>query len=708
VVPTVTTERPRVDAFPTHDIGGYRVRGGDPRTAGASVVAGGGINFSVFAETALSVSLVLFANGKAEPTATLAIPEEFRTGRIFAMVVFDLDPDTIEYGFTLDPAPPGAPEVILADPYATRMAWRPVWGQPPEDRPLYPYRCALAASDFDWGEDRPPLIPLTDLVIYEANVRSFTAADPQSQHPGTFAGLASRVDYLVELGVNCVELLPIFEFDELDLPRSNPETGEPLRNLWGYNTMGFFAPKAALAGTGPLGLQADELKTTIKHLHAAGIEVLLDVVFNHTAEGNEQGPTASFRGLANEVFYMLDQQGNYLNFSGTGNTVNANHPIVRHFILDCLRYWVSEFHIDGFRFDLASILDRAPDGSPLANPPVIEMLASDPILRDRKLIAEAWDAGGLYQVGTFPAYGRWMEWNGRFRDCVRRFLKGDNAQVGELATRIVGSPDLYFGRGPTASVNFVTSHDGFTLADLVTYQRRHNTANGEQNQDGNATEHNWNHGHEGPSEDPAIVQLRARQVKNALVLLMISHGVPMLLAGDEVGRTQRGNNNAYCQDTELSYFDWSLPQTNAELFRFTQLLILLRKQLPLLRPQYHPGQHGPQLAPTLVSWHGRHPGQPDWSKSSQLLVMMLGDSQSLSDVAADCPLLVALNSGWWTESVALPDPGAGRQWHRMVLASEPAGADIYELSAAPVVADPAAFLLTDRTSAVLISRLISR
>src|SRR5262249_43673219 len=342
--------------------------------------------------------------------------------------------------------------------------------------------------------------------------------------PGTFAGIREKIPYLKELGVNCVELLPIYEFDEFDNSRPNPQTGELLLNYWGYSTVGYFAPKAGYAATGKLAMQVDELKALVKDLHRNGIEVLLDVVFNHTAEGNERGPTFSFRGLDNKTYYMLTPEGYYFNFSGTGNTLNCNHPVVRSLVRDCLRYWVTEYHIDGFRFDLASVLGRDPLGYPLANPPLLESLAFDPVLGRCKLIAEAWDAGGLYQVGSFPGYGRWAEWTGKYGACVRRFLKGEAGTVGEMAQRLQGSPALYGRRSSTASVNFVTCHDGFTLADLVSYNGKHNEANGEENRDGTNDNFSWNCGHEGPTDDPAVNRLRRRQVKNAVALLPVSQG----------------------------------------------------------------------------------------------------------------------------------------------------------------------------------------
>lgn len=534
--------RERIDSFPTHTIAGFGVRPGRSLPFGATSVPGG-VNFSVYSTGARSVHLVLFRCGEREAYAELPFPPEFRIGAVWAMTVFDLDYEALEYGYRVDgPADPGTggrydPGSVLADPYAKRMSGRSVWGEEPDRERPYQYRSQLAFDDFDWRGDAPLRIPADELVVYEAHLRGFTRHESSGvSHPGTYAGLVEKIPYLRQLGVNCVELLPVFEFDEFE--NSRFVDGRRLYNYWGYSTVGFFAPKAGYAATGALGMAVDEFKTMVRELHRAGIEVLLDVVFNHTAEGNERGPTISFRGLDDATYYLLTPEGHYVDFSGTGNTLNCNHPVVRGFILDCLRYWASEYHVDGFRFDLASILDRGLDGAPLPNPPLLEALAADPVLRDCKLIAEAWDAGGLYQVGSFPAYGRWAEWNGRYRDAARRWLKGDAGLAGEMATRMVGSPDLYPGRGPLASVNFITCHDGFTLADSVSFQDKHNEANGEGNRDGSDDNNTWNHGVEGPTDDPGIERLRVRQQKNALLLLLTSQGIPMLLAGDERGRSQ--------------------------------------------------------------------------------------------------------------------------------------------------------------------------
>ena len=620
----------RIDIHPTHTYGEFKMRAGRPLPFGATQVEGG-INFSIYSRHASACTLVLFKKHGSEPLAEIAFPDEFRIGNVFAMVVFGLDYDNIEYGFRMEgPFNPREghwfdPTKILLDPYAKVIGGRDIWGVPVDWNDIYQHRSRIVFDDFDWQSDRPLEIPPADMIIYEMHVRGFTQ-HPSSgiKHPGTFAGIREKLPYLQELGVNCIELMPIFEFDEFENSRKHPETGELLLNYWGYSQVGFFAPKAGYAATGKFSMQADELKALIQDLHKNGIEVFLDVVFNHTAEGNEHGPTISFRGIDNQTYYMLTPDGYYFNFSGTGNTLNCNNPIVRNMVLDCLRYWAAEYHIDGFRFDLASILGRDPWGAPLSNPPLLENLAFDPILAKCKLIAEAWDAGGLYQVGTFPSYGRWAEWNGKYRDAVRKFLKGDMGRVGEMAQCVQGSPDLYWWRGPSASINFITAHDGFTLTDLVSYNHKHNDANGEHNNDGSNDNDSWNCGWEGPSDDPEINALRRRQIKNAVAFLMVSQGVPMILMGDEIGRTQQGNNNAYCHDNDLSWMDWTLLKSNGDLFRFFKLCIAFRKAHVVLRNRTHlrnedyVGSGYPD-----ISWHGVRAWHPDWSGESRVLAFML-------------------------------------------------------------------------------------
>ncbi|MGW0807716.1 glycogen debranching protein GlgX [Nonomuraea sp. NPDC002799] len=699
---SVQDSRERIDAEPTREISGYHVRRGRPMPYGATIVPGG-VNFSVYSDRATSIALVLFERGGPSPTAVLPIPESFRVGSVFAITVFGLDHENLEYGFYADgPYDPVRGDrfdasKVLADPYARLLSGREVWGAEPNWADIYQYRSRLLYDDFDWEDDRPPGIPFEDLVIYETHVRGFTRHHSSGvSAPGTFAGLREKIPYLRELGVNCVELMPIFEFDEFDNPRADPVSGARLHNYWGYSTVGFFAPKAGYAATGHYGMQADELKSLIKELHKAGIEVILDVVFNHTAEGNEHGPTISFRGLDNATYYMLTPDGSYYNFSGTGNTVNCNHPVVRDFVLNCLRYWVSDYHVDGFRFDLAAILDRAPDGTPLPNPPLLEQLAYDPMLRRCKLIAEAWDAAGLYQVGVFPSYGRWSEWNGRYRDTLRRFIKGDPGAVGEMATRMVGSPDLYGGRGAAASINFITAHDGFTLLDLVSYNDKHNEANGEDNRDGGNDNNSWNCGFEGPSSDPAIRELRLRQMKNAMALLLVSQGVPMILSGDEAGRTQRGNNNTYCQDTELSWFDWSLVDTNAELLRFVSAMIAFRHAHPMVRSGAHPLGVDPTGRGGLpdISWHGARAWVPDWSPERRLIAAL----RSGTGLDGQAELIyVAANAHWEAQELELPGYG----WRVFADTGKAQPYDVYAPGTGPAVTDR--YLLGPRSVLILVA-----
>jgi glycogen operon protein len=593
----------------------------------------GGINFSIFSRHATSVALLLFDADHTEPVQEFPLdPRLNRTGDVWHAFLDDIDTG-VHYAYRMKREPNESPLIyrfdpsnILLDPFARSIVGRPRWGErtnilhEPQRR-----RCAVVESHFDWGNDLPLNIPMADSIIYELHVRGFTR-DPSSNtaHPGTYAGLIEKIPYLQSLGVTAVELLPIYEFDETGNEHFDPFTGEPLLDFWGYNPISFFAPNAAyssLAGDdGPIR----EFKTLVKSFHAAGIEVILDVVFNHTAEGNEHGPTLSFRGIDNPTFYMLNRKtGAYLNYSGCGNTLNCNHPVVRDLVTEALRYWVTEMHVDGFRFDLASILGRGQDGSVLSSPPLLEQLAHDPVLAQTKLIAEAWDAAGLYQVGKFPAWGRWAEWNGKFRDDIRKFLRGDPGMVSALATRLIGSPDLYSenAREPWHSVNFVTCHDGFTLADLVSYNRKHNEANGENEADGSNDNISWNCGAEGLATDPQILELRSRQQRNFAILLMLSQGVPMMLAGDEAGRTQFGNNNAFCQDNETSWFDWKLLDQNAGLFRFFRLLIGFRREHAILRRGTF-STAVESLAPK-VEWHGARLHEPDWSPHSRSLAMHL-------------------------------------------------------------------------------------
>ena len=480
-------------------------RPGDPQRLGATITADG-INFAVYSAHAAGCRLVLFRKGGERPFLDLPFESDCRFGQTYAIHLAGLHPTEIEYGYrfsgplTTDRIHRFEPEKILLDPYATQISGRNRWGEKDFDESYFPLRGQIpSVQPFDWDGDRPLQIPVEDLVIYEMHVRSFTQHPSAAvTAPGTYAGLVEKIPYLKELGVNCVELMPVHEFDELKKLFINPETGQPLMQYWGYGTLGFFTPKAGFAASGAAEGQIREFKEMVKALHAAGIEVWLDVVYNHSGEGGEGGPTISFRGIDNKVYYHLTPKGEYKNYSGTGNTLNCNHPVVRRMIIDSLRHWVLEYHIDGFRFDLASIFTRDADGRPLGNPPLVEDIAKDPILANTKIVAEAWDAAGLYQVGQFPHYGRWYEWNGKYRDTLRKFIKGDVGQTGPMVQRILGSPDIYVGRRLIPSINFVNCHDGFTLNDLYSYNEKHNEANGEDNRDGANDNNSWNCGAEGP------------------------------------------------------------------------------------------------------------------------------------------------------------------------------------------------------------------
>lgn len=701
-----------MSSLPNYELGNFRFRPGKPRPFGATVIPEG-INFSIFSCYGTSCSLVLFETGAELPLVEIPFLESFRTGDVYAMTVLDLDPDQIEYGFRIDgPFDPANghrfnAQRILLDPYARAIGGLDKWGDSETRHGVYPYRARPHVDNFDWEGDQQLNTPLEDLVIYEMHPRGFTAHDSSGvDAPGAFAAIIEKIPYLKDLGVNCIELMPVFEFDELDNDRRNPETGDPLVNFWGYNPIGFFAPKAAYAACGQ---PIDDLKSLVKACHRNGIEVWLDVVFNHTAEGNENGPTISYRGIDNSIYYLLKPDGSYHNFSGVGNTFNCNHPVVRVVLLDCLRYWVSEYHIDGFRFDLASSMGRDPDGKPDPDPPLLEVLAYDPLLANTKLIAEAWDAGGLYQVGSFPAYGRWAEWNGRFRDDVRRFVKGDAGMVGAMAARIQGSPDIYGDRGPQASVNFITAHDGFSLRDLVSYEAKHNLANGEDNRDGMDDNLSWNCGWEGASDDRAINDLRQRQIKNFLSILLVSQGVPMLLMGDEIGHSKGGNNNSYCHDAELNYFDWSGLRRNKPLFDFVRHLIRLRQAHPVLRRRAYLNHqptdeaNGDQFSES-ISFHGREPWLPDWSpESRQLAVMLCGSETDNDDATADILYLI-MNAYWETAAFGLPRLPQPLWWHVSVNTSMAAPQDSFLPGHEARLEDQETMVVGARSVVILVAR----
>lgn len=646
---------------PLDEVNGYKVRPGFFLENGAVVIPGG-VSFTVHSQYATSVSLVLFKREQCEPFAIIPYPPNYRIGYVYSMIVFELNIEEFEYAFSVDgPNNPAKgllfdPSRLLIDPYAKAVTGQSQWGERPHNSCIYKSR--VVANDFDWGNSSNPQIPMEDLIIYELHVRGFTRHESSAVHfPGTFAGLAEKIPYLKNLGINAVELMPIFEFDEMRDVREFK--GEKLLDYWGYNPVSFFAPNTSYTASVEYNREGIELKRLVKLLHQNQIEVILDVVFNHTAEGNEMGPVISFKGFDNSVYYMLSPDGHYYNFSGCGNTLNCNHPVVQQMIIECLRYWVTEYRIDGFRFDLASILGRNEDGSPMSKPPLLQSLAFDPILANVKLIAEAWDAGGLYQVGSFPSWSRWSEWNGRYRDDLRCFLKGDAGLSMIIADRLSGSHDLYdpMHRGKNASVNFITCHDGFTLRDLYSYNYKHNEANGWGNSDGENHNNSWNAGTEGETEDAHILALRRRLVRNAFTALLCSRGTPMLLAGDEFGNTQFGNNNPYCQDNIISWLDWGQYIQHESLFKFVKALIELRKHHPAMRAQIPPALCG---LPSF-SKHGIKAWYLDPSQDSRMVAVMFAgyDEQKQRDDI----VYLAINSHWEKQTLQLPKLPGRLRWH---------------------------------------------
>ena len=654
-----------IDTFPTNKIKGYEYRAGRVFPFGASLLDDG-VNFSIYSREAKSCTLVLYHHSQKKPFLEIPFPEEFKIGNVYTMMVFGIDPDTTEYGYRFDGENDPASGLyfdkdrVLLDPYARAVSGRVTWGKEPDQKNPFQHRGIIIREDFDWRGDIHLDIAQEDLVIYELHLRSFTKHKSSGvKYPGTFAGLVKKIPYLKELGINCIELMPIFEFDEFENSRNI--NGTRLLNYWGYSTVCFFAPKAGYAASSPYGLEADELKNMIKELHKNGIEVILDVVFNHTAEGNEKGPSISYRGIDNRTYYLMTPDGGYYNFSGCGNTMNCNNSVVRNMILDCLRYWVSSYHVDGFRFDLASILTRDETGAPMMTPPLLETIAHDPVLGKVKLIAEAWDAGGLYQVGSFPSWNRWAEWNGRYRDCLRKFIKGEGEASCELFHRIGGSEDMYGGRNPAASINFVTCHDGFTLYDLVSYNEKHNEANGEENRDGSNDNYSWNCGEEGTTENKEINELRIRQIKNMLTILLTSRGVPMLLSGDEMGNSQNGNNNAYCQDNEISWIDWKLLEKNRDLYEYVKCLIDFRKNHPVIRSNRFDFSENGTGYPEL-SFHGTRPWDLDRNAPSLSFAYMYAEDHEKFAVKKDVFIYVTVNAHWEDHYFELPVIPDGYSW----------------------------------------------
>lgn len=746
----------------------FRTSRGRPLPLGASYVAEG-TNFALLCRHGTSVTLVILPeDGSLRPLDEIRLDHRHnRTGDHWHVRVHGL-PDTFCYGWRVD-GPKGLktrfdPTQLLIDPAGTMISGDSKWAGTIETDPQRTSRRTLfhRATRYDWEDDAPPLVPHEESVIYEVHVRGFTChPTSMTAAPGTFNALVEKIPYLKWLGVTAVELMPVFEWDETDCPFFDPKTGAKLTNYWGYNPIAFAAPKAAFAATAKEHGQLVEFRNMVKAFHAAGMEVILDVVFNHTGEGDDRGRTYSFRGLDNELYYMLDDHGRYLNYSGCGNTLNCNHPVVRERIMNCLQYWVGDMHVDGFRFDLASILGRDRRGNVMVEPPVIEAIAEDGVLADTKLIAEPWDAAGLYQVGGFPFGRRWSEWNGHYRDDVRRFWKGDPGVVSRIASRVCGSADIYqwSGRLPRHSVNFITCHDGFTLHDLVSYNYKHNESNGEHNRDGMNENDSWNSGVEGETTDPVVLALRERRARSLMATLMLSQGVPMLLAGDEFLRTQKGNNNAWCQDNEISWLNWDLAKSNEGFLRFTRELIWLRRRHPSLRRRrffigemtraatpareagpfppsgpVRPSEAGlhdhthiasadatgrptdapvptaaPQAPPMLadIYWHGVEPHQPDFGPHSRSLAYSLdgrftGREQD-PDYHLDNDFYVAMNA--WHEPLRfrIPASPTRRRWRKLIDTTQPSPQDFFPEGEGPAVLENSSLLVAPYGMIVLIS-----
>lgn len=657
------------ESSPMAEIAGFPVRPGIYDLNGATPLQNG-VNFTIHTCGGTSCELLLFHRAQEEPFAVLPFPEAYKIGNVYSMIVYGLNIDEFEYAYRVDG--PYCPEKgllfdknkILLDPYAKAVAGQRTWGI----RWDHTYHARVVKDRFDWGDMPQSKKELCDLIIYELHVRDFTH-HPSSgvQHRGTFSGLMEKIPYLKELGINAVELMPIFEFDET--MNSRTVDGKQLLECWGYNTVGFFAPNSSYAAANEHNQEGTELKTLIKALHDNGIEVILDVVFNHTAEGNEKGNTFSFKGFDNNIYYMLTPDGNYYNFSGCGNTLNCNHPVVQQLILECLRYWTINYRVDGFRFDLASILGRNEDGSPMNNPPLLRTLADDSILSNVKLIAEAWDAGGLYQVGSFPASGRWAEWNGRYRDSLRSYLKGDSWNAWDAAWSISGSGDLYGGyydnthsnyAGYNSCVNFLTCHDGFTLYDLYAYNDKHNEANGWNNTDGANDNRSWNCGAEGETADPEVLSLRRRMIRNACAVLMCSRGTPMFLAGDEFGNTKFGNNNSYCQDNITSWLDWRMLEKNKDLFEFFKFMIAFRKKHPVIHKQLPTSVCG--MDP--IHTHNLNAEETDIPRDARTFCVSFAGYDK--EKGKDDLIYVAVNTFWEDVTITLPNLHGRGAWHLSV------------------------------------------
>jgi glycogen operon protein len=671
-----------------------------------ATIQSGGVNFSVYSKSATSVQLLLFDSADAvTPSQVISLdPRVHRTYHYWHVFVSGLMPGQIYAFRAIGPFDPARGlrfdgDKVLLDPYARAVAIPKKYTRTGKDVDCAMKSVVTDSSSYDWEDDRPLQRPFVQSVIYEMHVRGFTrhpSSGVAREKAGTYVGLIEKIPYLVDLGITAVELMPVFQFDATDAPAGHV-------NYWGYSPVSFFAPHRAYSSRQDLLGPIDEFRDMVKALHRAGIEVILDVVFNHTAEGNHDGPTFCFRGLENQAYYVLERdRSRYANYTGTGNTLNANQPIVRRMIVDSLRYWVTGMHVDGFRFDLASVLVRDETGAPMPNPPTIWDIESDPALSATKIIAEAWDAAGLYQVGSFVG-DSWQEWNGRFRDDARRFLKGDRGTVSNLATRLLGSPDIYGRkeREPEQSINFVTCHDGFTLNDLVSYNEKHNEENGEENRDGMNDNLSWNCGAEGPVDDSAIEALRTRQVKNFLVLNVLAVGTPMLLMGDEVRRTQRGNNNAYCQDNEISWFDWNLLKNHPDIYRFARMIVAFRAHRDVAIENSRLTLNE-LLNQARLQWHGVVLNRPDWSEDSHSISFTVGSLRGRFTLHA------MLNAFWEPLAFELPSVGekGRREWRRWIDTALPSPGDICAWEDAQLV-QCLKYVVEPRSLAILVETIPS-
>lgn len=694
-----------------------------------------GVNFSLFSRNATAVTLDIFERESDDfPKISYELdPHLNRTGDIWHVYVRNLSPDAL-YLYRVDgPFDPSNghrfnKKTYLLDPYAKELTTASIFANisgnydPPTDKmdillsklpsaAKFPKCVVIDDNDFDWQGDMPLNYPLRQSVLYETHLKGFTKSPTSGvKHPGTYKGLIEKIPYLKELGVTSIELLPVQEFDENENSNINPENGKQLKNFWGYSTIAFFAPKASYASDKSAGGAVKEFKEMVRELHKNKLELILDIVFNHTAEGNENGVTISFRGLENSVYYILEDfvKSHYKNYSGCGNTVNCNHPVLRTFIIDCLRYWVTEMHVDGFRFDLGSILGRDQNGKLMENPPMLERIAEDPVLGNTKIIAEAWDAGGAYQVGRFPG-GRWAEWNDRYRDDIRRFFRGDDYLSSAAATRLTGSSDLYLrdGRKPFHSVNFITSHDGFTMNDLVSYDKKHNEQNGENNRDGTDNNNSYNYGYEGETSNNKIEVIRNRQIKNMLIFMAVSQGTPMLLCGDEFRRSQKGNNNAYCQDFEPYYVNWTNREKYSNIFRFTKKAILFRLNHPAFRrPEFFCGQDISYNSLPDLSWFDENGSIPDWQKINHFLACRLDGSHAeiLNDID-DNDFYLMFNTSVYDMTVKLPPPRKEKKWYRVVDTSFLCPDDFLEPGEEALLESQDTYILPCRTAVILLSKV---